>query len=53
MCSRTLSRTGPFGEDRPFECISEDALAGLGEVVGPEAVAEVEELVDLGYLERG
>jgi hypothetical protein len=42
----------PFGEDVPFECVTDEDLAVLGEMVGPEAVGEVEELIELGYLER-
>jgi hypothetical protein len=42
----------PFEDDPVFDCIADEELAALGETLGPDAVAEVEELIELGYLER-
>jgi hypothetical protein len=42
----------PFREDAEFDCVTDEDLEVLGQTLGPEAVEEFEELIELGYLER-
>jgi hypothetical protein len=42
----------PFREDAEFDCVTDEDLEVLGQALGPEAVEEFEELIELGYLER-
>jgi hypothetical protein len=42
----------PFREGAEFDCVTDEDLEVLGQALGPEAVEEFEELIELGYLER-
>lgn len=52
VLEETFGDDNPFREDAEFDCVTAEDLEILGETLGPEAVEEFEELIELGYLER-
>lgn len=53
MFEEALDGHDPFAEEGfEFDCVAEDDLETLHDQLGPDAVAEFEELIEAGYLER-
>jgi hypothetical protein len=52
VLDEAFGEENPFEGDEEFDCVTEEDLVLLGEALGPDAVEEVEELLEQGLLVR-